>query len=196
MPQTIESMKLTARYLIFAVLIGALGSAAGQRKALAQQVPKKAAQETRAHREKLQAPSQVSDAQKKEFIQMLDTLPHEGEFYTAAAIDKAGPYLPVLLALTEKDLEQLDIYPFAAMSRGLCDRKQHRAYAVRHFAEIRHPMLQLAWAAMLFDAGASSPEIVRFLRKALKDEKQSQLLSEMIGPEFEQFKKRVMRGST
>ncbi len=101
-----------------------------------------------------QASNQISDVQKKDFIGLLKTLPVKGEFYTDAAIDKAGRYLPVFFALTEKDIEKYDIYPFLALSRGLCDRKVHRDYAVRHFAEIRHPMLKFGWGAMLFNAGA------------------------------------------
>ncbi len=184
---------MITRYLLFAALMATSCSAGQSQPVSLRQDAQKAA--PGAKQEKLQTPGQVSDAQKKQFIRILDTLPHESEFYTEASIDKAGPYLPVLLALNEKDLENRDMYRFLAMSRGLCDRKKHRAYAVRHFSEIRHPLLQLAWAAMLFDAGASSPEIVRFLRKALKDESQAKLLSEMIGDEFEQFKKRVMAQS-
>jgi hypothetical protein len=139
-----------------------------------------------------QASAQISDAQKKEFIKLLKTLPFEDEFYTDEAIKKAGPYLPVLFALTEEDIKRYDIYPFAAISRGLCDQKQHRDYAVRHFAEIRHPTLRLFWGAMLFDAGALSPEIVRFLKDALAIEAQAKLLAQMVGPEFENFKRRVL----
>jgi hypothetical protein len=138
-----------------------------------------------------QASSQISEAQKKEFIELLKTLPHKGEFFTDKAVEKAGPYLPVLFALTEKDIEKLDIYPFAAISRGLCNQKKHRDYAVHHFAEIRHPELKLFWGAMLFDAEAISPEIVRFLKDALESPEQAKLLSEIIGPEFEDFKSRV-----
>jgi hypothetical protein len=76
--------------------------------------------------------------------------------------------VPVLFALTEKDIAKYDIYPFAAISRGLCDQKKHRDYAVRHFAEIRHPDLKLFWGAILFDAGAASPETVHFLRDVLE----------------------------
>ena len=138
-----------------------------------------------------QASSQISATQKKEFIRLLKTFPVEGEFYTDKAIDKAGRYLPVLFALTEKDIEKYDIYPFLALSRGLCDRKVHRDYAVRHFAEIRHPLLKLGWGAMLFDAGSTSPEIVRFLRSVLESEKQSKILSEMLGPDYDDFRRRV-----
>ncbi len=138
-----------------------------------------------------QASNRISDAQKKDFIQLLKTLPVEGEFYSDAAIDKAGRYLPVLFALTEKDIEKYDIYPFLALSRGLCDRKVHRDYAVRHFAEIRHPMLKFGWGAMLFNAGASSPEIVQFLRSALESEQESKILSEILGPKYNDFRRRV-----
>lgn len=140
-----------------------------------------------------QASSQISEAQKLEFIELLKTLPYEGEFYTDEAIEKAGPHLPVLFALTEKDIEKHDIYPFAAISRGLCNQKKHRDYAVRHFAEIRHPMLKLFWASMLFDeAEAASPEIVQFLKNALDTKEQAKVLSQIVGPNFEDFKRRVI----
>lgn len=138
-----------------------------------------------------QASNPISDAQKQDFIRLLKTLPVKGEFFTDEAIDKGGHYLPVLFALTEKDIEKYDSYPFLALNRGLCDRKVHRDYAVRHFAEIRHPMLKLGWGAMLFDAGATSPEIVRFLRNALESEQQSKILSEMLGPKYDDFRRRV-----
>jgi hypothetical protein len=138
-----------------------------------------------------QASGQISDAQKKEFVELLRTLPHEGELYTDEAIEKAGPYLPVLFALTGKDIEEYDTSPFAAISRGLSGQKKNRDYAVRHFAEIRHPELKLLWGAMLFDAGETSPEIVRFLRGALGSHEQAKMLSEMVGPQFEDFKRRV-----
>src|SRR5437773_11144948 len=139
-----------------------------------------------------QAPtSQVSDTQKKDFIELLKALPHKGEFFTDEAVTKAGPYLPVLFALTEKDIEAYDIYPFAALSRGLCDDKDHRQYATTHFAQIRHPMLKLFWAAMLFDEGKTTPEIVGFLRDALNSDAQAKILAEVIGPKFADFKTRL-----
>jgi hypothetical protein len=138
-----------------------------------------------------QRTDQISDAQKKSFIELLGTLPHKGEFFTDEVLKKAAPYLPVLFALNEKDIEKYDIYAFGALSRGLCDQRQHRAYATRHFLEIRHPELKLFWGAMLFDAGSSSPEIGRFLREALTSEKQSKILAELLGPNYQAFKRRV-----
>jgi hypothetical protein len=136
-----------------------------------------------------QAPAtQISDAQKKDLLNLLKTLPHKGEFFTDDAITTAGPYLPVLLALTDKDIEGYDIYPFAALSRGLCDIKEHRLYAAAHFGEIKHSELKLFWAAMLFDEGNPSTEITRFLKDALKSEAQAKLLGEIIGPKFTDFK--------
>jgi hypothetical protein len=136
--------------------------------------------------------NQISDAQKNEFIELLKTLPHKGEFFTEEAVKRAAPYLPVLFALTEKDIEAYDIYPFAAISRGLCDAKEHRRHASNHFAEIRHPMLKLFWAAMLFDSEDSSPEIARFLQDSLKSEHGAKTLAEIVGPNFEDFKRRVI----
>lgn len=100
--------------------------------------------------------------------------------------------MPVLLALDEKDLEGYDLYPFAALSRGLCDKKPYREYVVAHFKDIRHPSLQLLWAAMLFDEKAASPEIKQFLSTALHSEQRSKVLQEIVGPQFEDFKKRVL----
>jgi hypothetical protein len=136
--------------------------------------------------------NQISNAQKKDFLNLLKTLPHKSEFFTDDAINTAGPYLPVLFALTDKDIEGYDIYPFAALSRGLCDIKEHRQYATAHFGEIRHSELKLFWAAMLFDEVSPSLEIVRFLKDALKSEAQAKSLAEITGPNFTQFKARVI----
>jgi hypothetical protein len=136
---------------------------------------------------------QISNAQKKEFIELLKTLPYKGEFFTDDAVKRAGPYLPVLFALTEKDIADYDFYPFGAISRGLCDDEEHRRYAVTHFADIRHPTLKLSWAVMLFDSGATSPEIVSFIQNALKSKARAKMLREMIGPNFAEFKERINR---
>jgi hypothetical protein len=135
--------------------------------------------------------NQISDAQKKEFINLLKTLPHKGEFFTDDAIKTAGPYLPVLFALNDKDIEGYDIYPFATLSRGLCDNEKIRQYATAHFGEIRHSELKLLWAAMLFNERNPSTEVVRFLKAALKSEAQAKLLGDITGPKFADFKARV-----
>jgi len=136
--------------------------------------------------------SQISESQRKQFIELLGTLPHKGEFFTDEAVRTAAPYLPVLLALTDKDIEGLDIYPFAALSRALCNVKENRVYATNHFGEIQHPELKLAWATMLFDSGNSSSEIVRYLKAALKSEAQAKSLAEMAGPNFKDLKRRIL----
>jgi hypothetical protein len=135
--------------------------------------------------------NQISDAQKKDFLQLLKTLPYKGEFFTDDAIKTAGPYLPVLFALTDKDIEGYDTYLLVALSAGLCAHENHRQYATTHFSEIKQSELKLGWAAMLFDFGKPSPEIVRFLRDALKSPARAKVLSEMIGPNFANFKRRV-----
>jgi tricorn protease-like protein len=134
----------------------------------------------------------AAEAQKKAFIDLLKTLPTKGESYTDEAVQKAGPYLPVLLSLTEKDLEGYDLYAFAAISAGLAKDKQHRAYAVAHFAEIRHSELKLFWAGILFEADDVSPEIVHYLRDAMNESARAELLAEMVGPEFKFFKRKVL----
>ena len=139
-----------------------------------------------------QTPEQFSDERKNEFINLLRTLPTKGDFYTDEAVVKATPYLPVLFALTEKDIDKYDIYPFTAISRGLCDQRKTREYAAHNFSKIRHPKLKLFWGAMLFDSEASTIEIKRFLQQALATKEGAALLSEMLGPQFESFKTRVL----
>jgi hypothetical protein len=136
---------------------------------------------------------QVSDAQKRAFVDFLKTLPTKGEFYTDDAAKKAGPYMPVLFALTEEDIQKQDLYPFLAISRALSDDAEYRGSAVRNFPKIRHPKLKLFWAAILFDGGSASPEVKQFLRDALTSNEQIKQLSEMMGPQFEALRKRVLK---
>ena len=99
--------------------------------------------------------------------------------------------MPVLFALTGKDIKGYDIYPFVAISRGLCDVKEHRFYANNHFADIRQSVLKLVWAAMLFEYDNPSPQIVKYLKLALKSDTQARLLAEMAGPSYEDLKRRI-----
>jgi hypothetical protein len=138
-----------------------------------------------------QTVNKVSDVQKEDLIKLLKMLPVKSEFYTDEAINKAQNSMPILFAFSEKDLEKYDIYPFLALSRGLADRKNHQEYAVKHFLEIQHPTLKLFWGSVLFNENAVSPEIVKFLKGALKLEKQAQILSEMLGPKYKIFKQQV-----
>jgi WD40 repeat protein len=139
----------------------------------------------------MQVGQEVSETQKREFIELLKMLPFKGEFYTQEAARRAAPYLPVLFSLTEKDVERYDLYSFVAISVGISQDKARREYAVAHFAEIRHPKLKLFWAAFLFNLKEVSPEIVRYLRDALSSDAQAQELKAMVGPDFKFFKRDV-----
>jgi hypothetical protein len=141
----------------------------------------------------VQTTTPISEAQKQAFIRLLETLPIKGEFYSNKAAKKAGPYMSVLFALTEKDIQKYDLYPFLALSRALCDDTKYRALGVRNFATIQHPQLKLFWAAILFDAGAASSEVEQFLRDALTSEEQTKQLSEMMGPQFDALRKRLLK---
>ena len=139
-----------------------------------------------------QAEKKVTATEKKAFLELLAKLPTMGEFFTDEAVRKAFPHTRVLLALTPKDVEKYDnIYPFLALSRGLLGHKEQREFGVKHFSTIAHPEIKLFWGTVLFDEKAASPEIVTFLRAALESKEQSKLLSEMLGPSFEDFKKQV-----
>jgi hypothetical protein len=140
-----------------------------------------------------QADKAVTDAEKKEFLEALAKLPTRGEFFTEEAVTRAVPYTRVLLALTKKDLDKRELYPFLALSRGLIDRKEPRRYGITNFREIAHPTIKLFWASVLFDESPPSPKIVTFLRKALDSKEDARTLSEMAGPGFEEFRERVIR---
>jgi len=133
----------------------------------------------------------VTEAEKKEFLKILADLPAKGEFFTDEAVKKALPYTRVLLALTEKDLEKQELYPFLALSSGLMQHREAREYGLAHFAQIGHPIIKLSWAIALFDKKADSPEIRDFLCKALDSKDDSKTLSLMLGPGYEDFKDRV-----
>ena len=139
----------------------------------------------------MQTGQEVSDAQKKEFIELLKTLPSRGEFYTEEAGRRASPYLPVLFSLTEKDIEKYNLYAFVAISVGISVDKERRAYAVAHFSEIRHPKLKLFWAAFLFNLKEVSPEIVHYLQDAAASDIQERELKSMVGWEYKFFKRAV-----
>jgi hypothetical protein len=135
----------------------------------------------------------VTDAEKREFLEVLAKLPTKGEFFTEEAVTKAVPYTRVLLALTKKDLDHRDLYPLLALSRGLIDRKEPRHYGITNFGEIAHPTIKLGWAAALFDESPPSAKIVNFLCMALDSKEDARTLAEMAGPSFEEFKERVIR---
>lgn len=138
-----------------------------------------------------QTAKEITDSQKKEFIELLKTLPTKGEFYTEESVKKALPYQPVLFALTEKDVTEGYLFGLAAISSGMRRYKEQREYAAKHFAEIQHPIIKLLWGVGLFKTESVTPEIVKFLRDALDSKEQAKVLAEMIGPEFKFFKREV-----
>jgi hypothetical protein len=135
----------------------------------------------------------VTEAEKKEFLELVAKLPTKGEFFTDEAVGKASPFTRVLLALTEKDLEKRDLYPLLALSRGLIDRKKPRQYGLANFGKIAHPTIKLFWAVVLFRENAPPPEIVEFLRAALDSKEDARTLSQMTGPGFEELRAGVIR---
>jgi len=133
---------------------------------------------------------EVTDAEKKEFLKVLATLPTRGEFFAEEAIPKAATYTRVLLALTEKDLEKHDLYPFLALSAGLMGHKEAREYAAANFGKIAHPQIKLGWAIMLFRHDKAPPEVVPYLHKALDSQPEAKF---GLGPGFQDFKDDVIR---
>lgn len=134
----------------------------------------------------------VTEAEKKEFLKLLATLPTRGEFFAEEAIPKAAPYTRVILALDEKDLDKRDLYPFLALSAGLMGHKEAREYGAANFSKIAHPQIKLGWAIMLFRHGNGPREVVPYLRKALDSEPEGNF---GLGPGFQDFKDDVTRAS-
>lgn len=141
-----------------------------------------------------QPAQEISIAEKKKFLKLLEKLPKDSdnEFFTEEAVTQAAPYIAVLFALTEKDVDENHIPPLLALSRDFCDREESRSYGLKHFAAIQHPIVKLFWAAVLFDGKVATPEMVEYLRAAINSKEQSKTLSEMIGPQYEEFKQRVL----
>lgn len=136
--------------------------------------------------------SSVTKRDKEDFIALVSKLPHKGDFFTTEAVQQAEPYLPVLFALDESDLDKADVFPYVSLSKSLSRRAQNREFAQRHFRNIKHPVLQVSWAAMLMNENATSTEVRRFLRKALSSPSQTTVLMDLLGPEFQGFKQRVL----
>jgi hypothetical protein len=148
---------------------------------------------------RMQNISDVTPEEKREFLELMDGLPSSGDSYTDEAIRKAGPYLPVLLSLKEKDIRETfqdyDLFAFFILINGLCEHKKHQQYTAKHFSKIAHPEFKLHCAVILFHENAATPEIVNYLRAALKSEKQSEILSKGLGPTFSEFKEKVEKYS-
>ncbi len=133
----------------------------------------------------------ATDAEKAAFLKLLAGLPQHGEFFADEGVARAEPYTRVLLSLGEKDLKDSDVDRVCVLSVDLMDRKEQREFGVKHFREIAHPTIKLFWGVVLFNKQATSPEIVGFLRSALDSPGDSKTLSEMVGPNYEDFVKRV-----
>ena len=136
----------------------------------------------------------VSLAEKKKFLRLLDALPMDSdhEFFTEESVNKAAPFIRTLFALTEEDIDKDHIPPLLGLSRDLCDREESRAYSLNSFQTIRHPIIKLFWGAVLFDEGVATQQIVEYLRTAITSNTQSKTLSNIVGTKYEEFKQRVL----
>jgi hypothetical protein len=132
----------------------------------------------------------ATEAEKKAFLKLIQTLPTQGEFFAAEGIEKAVPHTRVLLALTEDDIGD-NIYIFLALSAGLSGEKKAREVAVKNFERIAHPSIQVNWAIMLMRDPEIQPIIVRHLKKAIDAPKGVKTLAATRDPEFEGLKKEV-----
>lgn len=138
--------------------------------------------------------AKVSPQEKKDFLELMTKLPSRGEFYTDEAVQKASPYLHVLLSLDKKDITENHYFAILALNRGLHDaKKEHREYAVKNFGKIPHPVIKLSWGLMLFRFSTeSTPDVTRYLRESLDDRERMKLIRSMLGPEFEAVRKQII----
>ncbi len=133
----------------------------------------------------------VTAEEKQEFIQLLMEAPTQGEFLAEAGVEQLAPHMRTLFALSSEDVDKEHIYPFAALSYGLCQLESGWRYGVEHFDEIQHPLLQLFWGALLFQHDHASPAIVDYLRNVLDTPELRNELAPIVGPDFPDFEQRV-----
>jgi hypothetical protein len=149
------------------------------------------------HHAEAHDPAKVTPLQKQMFLEMLKKLPTRGEFFTEEGIQKASPFLPVLLSLNTKDVLEDQLFALLALGRGIHDsKKEHREYAAQHFEKIAHPVIKLGWAINLFRfSKEANPAIIRFLHDSLQDPERCKVIRSMLGTEFESFRKQVIAKS-
>jgi hypothetical protein len=138
--------------------------------------------------------TKVTPQQKKAFLELMTKLPSRGEFYTNEGVQKAAPFLHVLLSLDKKDITEDHYFAILALSRGLHDsRKEHREFAVKNFEKIPHPVIKISWAIMLFRFSREvTPEVTRYLRDSLDDNERMEFIRSMLGPEFAAVRKQIV----
>jgi hypothetical protein len=146
--------------------------------------------ESRTAREEPAPPRVVTAEDKAAFLAWLDAQPATSEFFSDEVVVAAESRMPVLFAFTSADRD-FDLYPLAALSRGLVEHPSARDYATQHFADIADPALKLFWAVILFDQQVRAPQVVDYLKSALASSERSSELAEMCGPEFEDLRRRV-----
>ncbi len=127
-------------------------------------------------------PSVITPQQKQEFVDLLATLPTEGQFYAKEAVHRAKPYLPHLLSLTESDLKDREMYPFLTLSSDMIQDADNLVYVTANFGQIRHPLIKIFWGLAILDRDRPATEIVEYLRTALSDAAQTKQLISFVGP--------------
>ncbi|NUP96987.1 MAG: hypothetical protein HUU28_12575 [Planctomycetaceae bacterium] len=133
----------------------------------------------------------VTAKEKQELIQLIMEAPTQGEFLAEEGVEQLAPHIRTLFALTSADVDKEHIYPFVALSYGLCQQESGWRYGVEHFDEIQHPLLQLFWGALLFKQDHASPAIVDYLQRILDTPELRNELEPIVGPEFPSFEQRV-----
>ena len=94
----------------------------------------------------------------------------------------------MLLALTKQDIKNDDeLYPVLALSRGLLDRKEQQAYGRSRFSKIAHPDIRLFWGTVKGGFAGNRG----LLRQALAAKEEAKKMAEWLGPDFDDFRKRL-----
>jgi hypothetical protein len=138
--------------------------------------------------------TKVTSQEKKDFLELMKKLPSRGEFYTDEGVQKASPFLHVLLSLDRKDVTENHYFAILALSRGLHDsKKEHREFAVKNFSKIPHPVIKISWGIMLFRFSKEvTPEVTRYLRDSLDQKETMEQIRTMLGPEFEAVRMQIL----
>jgi hypothetical protein len=143
------------------------------------------------------------------FLLAIEILPFHREFPTDESARLVVRYLPAIFDLSEAELnfvakarlgERASArgydYHLGAYSRVMVDLRDLgpnvREYVAKNFARIRYPFLKVMCAVILFSEDVVTPEILQYLRQALASEEGTKELAGVIGPDFEEFRRKVL----
>ncbi len=119
----------------------------------------------------------VTLSRKAEFMNKMSTLELSGgDMFSKDSVTKVVPDLPILLSIDVDDLvkisgldhKDIDVSMLGVLSGQLGEIPKCQDYVMQHFDNIRNPELKVLWGALLVMHNRQTPEIIDYLRHAMK----------------------------